>query len=443
MTGRASAPAAAPRRRLLLGGGLLLAGCGGIATLPDPVLRFPVWLALAAVATAGWLLGFRAARSGEGGRRALAPILATGLAARALLLVPVVPLSDDLYRYLWDGRVANAGYNPFRWAPADPALAPLRDPEIWPRINHPDVPTIYPPVAQLAFRALDAAAPTPLAARAASALLDLAAAGLLALVLRARGLPPALAVVHAWCPLAIQESAGGGHVDALGIALFVGAFAAGARPAAQGLLVALSCCVKPVAIVAGPALLAAGPARRRIALVLGALAALVVFVPYLDAGAMLARGFLTYAEHWRFNDLAYGWVARTGLGPRESRWVLAGVLAAFAIAAPFRWREPLAASGLGVGALLLLSPTVHPWYVAWLVPFLPFLPGWARPAGFVLVALAPVSYAAAWGLARTGDWAEPEWSRIALWGPVVASLAAGLIVRLRAPRVAAGGARER
>jgi hypothetical protein len=405
------------------------------------VLRFPTWLALAAVVTAGWLLGVSAP---GGGRRALVAILGTGLAARLLLLVPEVPLSDDLYRYLWDGRVANAGHNPFRWAPSDPALERLRDPDIWPHINHPDVPTIYPPVAQLAFRAIDAAAPTPLAVRAASALLDLAAAGLLAILLRARGLPPTLAVVHAWCPLAIQESAGGGHVDALGIALFVGALAAASRPAAQGLLVALSCCVKPVAVVAGPALLAAGPGRRRIAIVLGALAALVVFVPYLDAGALLARGFLTYAEHWRFNDLAYGWVVRTGLGPRESRWVLAAALAAFAIVAPFRWRDPLAAAGLGVGALLVLSPTVHPWYIVWLVPFLPFLPPFARPAGFVLVALAPLSYAAAWGEARTGVWAEPEWSRVWLWGPVLGALVGRLLGRFRKTRpAAAAGAPER
>jgi hypothetical protein len=425
---------------LFLGAALLLAGCGGVAALRDPVARYPAWLALAAVATAGWLLGIRAARAGARGRQALAAILATGLAARAILLVPV-PLSCDLYRYLWDGRVANAGHNPFRWAPADPALAPLRDADVWPRINHPTVPTIYPPVAQLAFRAIDAVAATPLGARAAFALCDLAAAGLLAVVLRARGRPATLAVVHAWCPLAIQESAGGGHVDALGIALLVGALAIARSGAAQGLLVALSCMVKPVAIVVGPALLAAEPRRRRIALLAGALAALVLFAPYLDAGPMLVRGFLTYAEHWRFNDLAYGLVARTGLGPRESRWLLGAVLAAVTVTAAVRRRDPLAAAGVSVGALLLLSPTVHPWYVVWLVPFLPFLPRFARLPGFVLVALAPIAYATAWGEAHTGVWAEPEWSRAALWGPVVAALAAGVLGRLRrAPPVAAGGA---
>jgi hypothetical protein len=202
--------------------------------------------------------------------------------------------------------------------------------------------------------------------------------------------------------------------------------------------------VKPVGLVVGPALLAAGPPRRRVALVLGAFAALVLFVPYLDAGPMLARGFLTYAEHWRFNDLAYGWVTRTGLGPRESRWLLAAAGAVIAIAAAWRLRDPLAAGGVAVGALLFLSPTVHPWYVVWLVPFLPFLPAFARPAGFVLAALAPLAYAAAWGEARTGAWAEPEWSRIWLWGPVLGALAGRLLGRFRRARPAsAAGAPER
>ncbi len=421
-----------------MGGALLLAACGGVALLPDPVARYPVWLALTAVATGGWLLGLGAVRRGPDDRRTVAAILGVGLAARVLLLVPATPLSDDLYRYLWDGRVANAGLNPFHAAPADPALESLREEAVWPRINHPTVPTIYPPVAQLAFRAIDAVAPTPLGVRATFAFFDLVAATLLVGVLRARRWPATLAIVHAWCPLAIHESAGGGHADALGVVLLVGAIALGARSAAlRGFLVAASCCVKPVGVVLGPALLrSAGTGRQRFALRGGGAAVLVLFVPYLDAGAMVARGFLTYAEHWRFNDLGYSLLQTTGLGPRETRWILAGALAAFAIVAPFRWRDPLAAGGLGIGALLMLSPTVHPWYVVWLVPFVPFLPRFARAAGLVLVALAPISYAAAWGEAQTGVWEEPAWSRAALWIPVLAVL---VLRRAWPVRAGAGG----
>ena len=64
--------------------------------------------------------------------------------------------SDDAYRYVWDGRVQLAGIDPYRYVPLDPALAGLRDPQLFPPdeppvINRPGVPTLYPPIAQLWF----------------------------------------------------------------------------------------------------------------------------------------------------------------------------------------------------------------------------------------------------------------------------------------------------
>ena len=81
-------------------------------------------------------------------------ILGAALVARAMLL-PVGPVSTDIYRYVWDGRVQAAGINPYRYIPADPALAHLRDAEIYPKINRADYArTIYPPAAQIVFAAV-------------------------------------------------------------------------------------------------------------------------------------------------------------------------------------------------------------------------------------------------------------------------------------------------
>src|SRR5215471_774112 len=61
-------------------------------------------------------------------------------------------LSDDIYRYVWDGRVQSAGINPYRYVPADPALIQLRDDEIYRRMNRPDYAhTIYPPLTEAIF----------------------------------------------------------------------------------------------------------------------------------------------------------------------------------------------------------------------------------------------------------------------------------------------------
>jgi hypothetical protein len=418
-------------RPLILPALLLLVPLAGAAALPDPVARFPLLLALLAPATAGWLLGVRRAACAPG-TRGLALVLAVGAAVRIVWVAGPPPLSDDLYRYLWDGRVGNAGVHPFAHAPSAPELAELRDDAVWPHINHPDVPTIYPPVAQGYFRLLDRTAPTPTGARAAAALLDLLGAVLLALLLRARGRPAALAAAAAWCPLAVLESAGGGHVDALGAALLVGGLLAAERAdrarghAAAGAVLALSALVKPTAALLAPGLLLRGRPARRAALLAGAAAAAaLVTLPFLGAGRKLFTGFLTYAEHWRFNDLLYSPLVAAGLTPRGARAALAVAVLAAAIALPLRLRDRLAWTAAVIGTGLALSPTVHPWYALWLVPLLPFLPRAAAPAGFALVALLPISYAAAWTEAVTGVWAEPAWTRPALWGPVLALLAWG------------------
>src|SRR5262244_2111684 len=85
-------------------------------------------------------------------RRALVAVLAVAALMRLVVLLAPPYLSDDINRYVWDGRVEAAGLNPYRYVPADPHLAGLRDEAIYPKINRSDyAPTIYPPVAEYIF----------------------------------------------------------------------------------------------------------------------------------------------------------------------------------------------------------------------------------------------------------------------------------------------------
>src|SRR5215510_10638899 len=78
-------------------------------------------------------------------------LIFAGLFRCSILFFPPY-LSDDIYRYVWDGRVQAAGINPYRYIPADESLANLRDDKIYPNINRRDYArTMYPPVAEGAF----------------------------------------------------------------------------------------------------------------------------------------------------------------------------------------------------------------------------------------------------------------------------------------------------
>ncbi|MGL3108822.1 hypothetical protein [Bradyrhizobium sp. BR 1432] len=84
--------------------------------------------------------------------RALWLIFGLAIVLRAYVLAFDPLLSNDIYRYVWDGRVQAAGINPYRYFPAHEALASLRDGAILPHINRADsAVTIYPPVAQFFF----------------------------------------------------------------------------------------------------------------------------------------------------------------------------------------------------------------------------------------------------------------------------------------------------
>lgn len=157
---------------------------------------------------------------------ASAPLGGAILAGALLLRLPLLPLppalSDDALRYLWDGKVAAAGFNPYVLAPAAEELTHLRD-ATWRRLPHSQIPTVYPPLSVAAF-SIASRLPFPLLGwKLMATAADLLACSLLLALARSLGLPEGRTVWYAWNPLAALEVAGMGHVDVLGVAAVLGA----------------------------------------------------------------------------------------------------------------------------------------------------------------------------------------------------------------------------
>src|SRR5262245_15380792 len=155
---------------LVMLAGCLLAGSlvGAIAIthFDDPNAGTIALLQAIPYSIAVWLVVWGPQRHLDNGR-ALASILLVALAMR-LLLLPGTPVSTDVFRYVWDGRVQAAGINPYLYVPADAALASLRDQAIYPYLNRADyAPTIYPPTAQIVFHLITRISEAPLAMKVA------------------------------------------------------------------------------------------------------------------------------------------------------------------------------------------------------------------------------------------------------------------------------------
>ncbi len=372
-------------------------------------------------------------KGGATGRGALVLVVLVGLAARLVLAVHEPVVSRDAYRYVWDGRVAAAGINPYRYPPADPALVPLRDEEVYPNIDRRTEPTIYPPAAEGLFRALHAVSGgSVIGTKLALVVLDGLAIALLAFLLHRFGMRPERVVLYAWHPLAILEIGHSGHVDgvaALLLLLAVLLFAV-RWPVATGIALAGATLVKLYAVAALPALLRRE--RRADGRLLAAFGATVVlaYLPFLGVGRRVLGYLPGYLEE---EGISSG--ERFYLAPLAGGLPYAPLLvAAMAVLALRLWQRP-AADGRTAGGrvlllfvcLLVLATPSYPWYALLALAFLPLARGVVLLPATVLTATAPLLYV------YLKSTSEPAWPLHVAYGGSAAALALAALWALRRP----------
>ncbi len=144
-----------------------------------------------------------------------------------LILLPTKPtLSDDMFRYVWDGRVQAQGISPYRYPPDDKELSYLRanDSDVWQNINRKSSVTVYPPGTQLAFALMwRIVGDSVIGFKAIFVITELVGALLVIQLLRHFDLPRERILIYLWSPLLIFEVAHAGHVDALMMLVLIAA----------------------------------------------------------------------------------------------------------------------------------------------------------------------------------------------------------------------------
>jgi alpha-1,6-mannosyltransferase len=350
---------------------------------------------------------------------------------------------DDIHRYVWDGRLQRLGYNPYLVIPSDPAVQRLHTSETL-NLNNPDLPSPYPPGAQLFFRAVTAIQESAFALKVAFVVCEFAIVFVLLDVLRCTGQAAHLVLAFAWNPLLAIEAAGSGHIDTVGALLLVVSAAALVRRwrATAAVALGLAIAVKFLPVVLLPLY------WKRVRIRDAALAAAVVallYLPFLSHGHIPIGSLGTYVQTFRFNGPVFAMLDR--VAPPQvlvGLAMLVGLVTATWLrkAAPnwsadqFAWPMfawPMAAS-------LLCAPAVFPWYLLWLLPFL-------TSASTLLIIIWTVSIFPTyvqWHLRTLGrPWGSlPGWVMLLEYG-CVAGAAAIILLRRITQSPAPNGQRSR
>jgi hypothetical protein len=353
----------------VLGCGLVIAGCIlGISFFDHKTYPrlFIACTASAGIAYLGtlWLLG----RLTGGTNRVLALCLMLAVVWRVPLLLQPPSLSTDIYRYVWDGRIQRLGYDPYIVVPANSEFRRLHTPETL-LMNHPNVPTPYPAAAELFFRAVMTVDESARALKAAFFLCDIAIAAVLLNWLAASRRSLWWALAYAWNPLVAIEGAGNGHVDLLGALCLVVAASSLARRrrTLAAVALALGVGVKFLPVTLDP-LFWSRIRLRDAFLCAGILIAL--YIPFLGHGRLPIGSLGEYLALWRINAPVYSALERIF----PSAWLVAVPLVlGFAAALWARWHLALDSSEAWAWPLaitLVFAPTIYPWYLLWLTPFL-------------------------------------------------------------------------
>lgn len=330
-------------------------------------------------------------------------ILGIAFLFRITLIFSPPSLSDDIYRYQWEGYLQTQGVNPYRYKPEASEVAPLRN-EVWQKVNNKDVSAIYPPLMQL----IQAGLFLTFRSMWGYKLFFIAVEGALVIILlrllKVQGQSEARVLIYAWNPLVVVEVAGSGHHDSCVVALLFGSVLLCLTQQHGKSVIAFTgailCKLYPLAGL--PFFLKKIPLRHFIWLPLILLAG---FLPYASAGHGLFSALLYYREKWRFNGFLFHELTRYLSDERSvERWLFLGILAVV-IGSLLRKLDILEQLYWVTGAVLLCGPTLFPWYLIWMVPFLCFF---QSAAWLLLTALAPLSYCVLIDWWTLGIWRQSE-----------------------------------
>jgi alpha-1,6-mannosyltransferase len=354
-------------------------------------------------------------------------LITVGVLFRLSLLISSPELSDDFFRFIWDGRILIAGGNPYAHLPsvlngAEEVIETGLTPELYQGLNSKQYYTVYPPVSQVvyglgAFLGGDSIAGSIFWMRVILLLAEIGVMVILAKLLTHLNRPVHWLMWYAWNPLVIVETVGNLHFEGLMLFFILLAIllAIKDRLILSAMALGLAVSTKLIPLMLVPFFFYHWEWKKWLVWApLVGITVLLTFSPFLSVELIQKFGSSVdlYFQSFEFNASIYYLVREIGFlvmdyniiqaaGPILSLITGLGLLV---LAFQSKWLQNDLFSKLVLGLMIYyaMATTVHPWYMITLVG-LGVLSRWFFPITWSLLII--LSYSHYWG----GGFEENYW----------------------------------
>ena len=293
-----------------------------------------------------------------------------------LSFISTTPIgSDDVYRYMWDGKIQSNGINPYLYTPIDEHLNSFHSDLLPAALNFKEMKTIYFPLSQwLFYTGYKLSGESVWGYKLLLFLFEMLTLAAIFLLTRKMKIDLKYSLLYALCPLSIFQFGIDAHLDGFGlpILLFSLYFYLDNKKILSAIFLGLSLSIKPVGLVIIPIFFLNEKNisdKMKIA-VIPFIAFFVQFIPYI-ATTNPFEAFFIFTKNWYFNGFVFNIVNAIFSNNQTSR-LICGILLVISLLPLYYSKKALIEKiYFALMLLMIFSPVVHPWYIAWIAILLP------------------------------------------------------------------------
>ncbi len=315
--------------------------------------------------------------------------------------------SDDVYRYMWDGKIQSGGVNPYLYAPNDEHLKPYHSDLLPKALNFREMKTIYFPLSQWLFYAgYKLSGESVWGYKLLLFLFELLTLGGLFQLLKKLKIDKKYSLLYVLCPLPIFQFAIDAHLDGFGLPLLIFSlfFYLDNKKILAMILLGFSLSIKPIGLLLIPIFfLNERNIVDRIRMVLIPLMAFFAqFIFYIFSTNPFEALFI-FTKNWYFNGFVFNLLNSVFSNNQTSRLICGILLALSLVPVYFSKRELIEKIYFAVLFLMIFSPVVHPWYITWVAVLLPFA---KKQSGIYFVAASSLTAITILNYQLSGIWKD-------------------------------------